>query len=89
MSGTAGQDCEPRFGEDGGTVMTIMSTLREDAQTQARSVVEAIILDAGEAADLVHCVCPPKGLSRGQERLWRELLIQSVQRGISCYNVTV
>ena len=69
--------------------MTIMSTLRDDAQTQARSIVEAIILAAGEASDLIHCVCPPKDLSRGQERLWRELLIQSIQRRIRCYNVTV
>jgi hypothetical protein len=76
-------------GEDGGTVMTIMSTLREDAEAQARLMVEAIILDACETADLVYCVCPPKDLSVGQERLWRELLIQSTQRRLRCYKVTV
>jgi hypothetical protein len=89
MSLDAGPGCEPSLDERVGSVMTIMSTLRDDAETQARSIVDAKILEAGEAANLVHCVCPPKKLSRGQERLWRELLIQSIQRQLCGYNVTV
>jgi hypothetical protein len=66
-----------------------MTALREVAEMQARAIVKKILSDAGDEVDLVHCASPPVFLSRVQERLWRELLVQSIQRQLRSHSMTV
>ena len=66
-----------------------MVFLRADAHAMGRVIAEAMLGQGTDTAEVLNLAQPPAGVAPLQQRLWKELLIQSIQRQLRIHNVTV
>ncbi|MGY3576818.1 hypothetical protein [Bradyrhizobium sp. USDA 4504] len=63
--------------------------LRSDAFITAGALTEAVLRQEIDVADIMNLVKPPTKITRPEMGVWQELLVQSIQRQLRGYNVTV
>lgn len=65
-----------------------MAMMRADARARAKVIVDAMLCRDGDIAEAARLFQPPADTAQPQGRLWKELLIQSVQQQLRNHNVT-
>lgn len=66
-----------------------MAIMRADAQAKAKVIARAVLRQEGNIAWFLNLVQPPAEIAPSQQRLWRELLVQNIQRQLRSHSVTV